>query len=480
LQLRDGVREENEAIAVEQVDQELRRLFEDVEIDPPSYDELANIRQRTRFLETSVDLDVDEVVVRLTAAGEDVAAPDTGGVQAAGGSGHDDALLQIEEELTTLGFTVSILSQDGSEKPDGRATHPDLEETFAIEVETTTPENPAKVLTNLRKAQQAGEIPLFVVRQGNSELDWAKRVEGILSPPVRELQSGEIRFYTDDSPITFNGGATEEGGVTAIRPVTESDDNRRSIWVREDDSIVLYDGTGTEHLRLASLSAVTKERVPAIYSYDPTANEYLVYEPGETHTYESKAAFDEEWVPIKIPFVPEDCLPEPAFGSDSYCIVILPIDGEPMVYTDGVTRPLHTLLETSFTTVQPESTGDGARSSDGEQDSGSTTSEENSHGEQPATPNQESSWKDDPDAAIGQFASQWIVEDEDGVATSIEVYEVYQTWAEKHDLEPDSKSWFGRRLNNQISFERTTERQDGAPVRCYKGIRLRQSEVGDE
>jgi len=231
---------------------------------------------------------------------------------------------------------------------------------------------------------------------------------------------------------------------------------------------------------LGSLSAVTKDRVPAIYSYDHTANEYLVYEPGETHTYESKTAFEKEWVPIKIPFVPEDCLQEPAFGSDSYCIVILPVDGEPMAYSDGVTSPLHTLLETSFTTVQPESTGDGTHSSDGEQGSGSTTSEENSHGEQPTTPSQESSWKDDPDAAIGQFASQWIVEDEDGVATSVEVYEVYQSWAEKQDIEPDSKSWFGRRLNNQISFERTTERQDGVPIRCYKGIRLRHGEVGDE
>jgi hypothetical protein len=335
------------------------------------------------------------------------------------------------------------------------------------------------VLTNLRKAQQAGEIPLFVVRPGKSELDWAKRVEGILSPPVRELQNGEIRFYTDDSPITFNGGATEEGGVTAIRPVTGSDDNRRSIWVREDDSIVLYDGAGTEHVRLASLSAVTKDRVPAIYSYDHAANEYLVYEPGETHTYESKAAFDEAWVPIKIPFVPEDCLPEPAFGSDSYCIVILPADAEPVVYTDGVTNPLDTLLETSFTTVKPEPTSGAARSSDGEQDSGSTTPEETPH-EQPATPTQESIWKDDPDAAIGQFASQWIVEDEGGVATSAEVYELYQTWAKKHDLEPDSKSWFGRRLNNQISFERTTERQNGTPVRCYEGIRLRQRVVDDE
>jgi len=477
LQLREGVHEENGDVRVEQVDQELRRLFEDVEVDPPSYDELADIRQRTQFLKTSVDLDVDEVVVRLTTAGEDVATPDTGGVQAAGDSDHDDGLLQIEKELSALGFTVSILSQDGSQKPDGRATHPDLDETFAIEVETTTPENPAKVLTNLRKAQQAGEIPLFVVRTGKTEMEWANRVEGILSPPVRELQNGEIRFYTDDSPITFNGGATEEGGVTAIRPVTGSNDSRRSIWVREDEEIVLYDGSGIEHVRLASLADVTKDRVPAIYSYDHSVNEYLVHEPGETHTYESKTALTEEWVPIKIPFVPEDCLPEPEFGSDSYRLIILPVDGEPVVYCDGVTTPLYTLLEASFTTGQSDPASERTHSPDDEQYSGSVTSKETTCSE-PVTPAQESSWKDDPDAAIGQFVSQWIAEDEDGVTTSAEVYDVYQTWAEKHDLEPESKGWFGRRLKDQISFERTTKRQDGAPVRCYEGIRLRESEVG--
>jgi len=72
------------------------------------------------------------------------------------GSDHDAALRQIEEELTALGFTVSILAQDGSEKPDARASHPDVADRFAIEVETTTPENPAKVLTNLRKAKRKG------------------------------------------------------------------------------------------------------------------------------------------------------------------------------------------------------------------------------------------------------------------------------------------------------------------------------------
>ncbi|AFK20752.1 conjugal transfer protein (plasmid) [Haloferax mediterranei ATCC 33500] len=119
-------------VAVEQVDQKLRWLFEGVDADPPSYDELANIRQRSQLLETTVDIDANEVVIRLTAAGEDVAAPDTGRVQAAGGRDHDDALLQIENELTALGFTVSVCTQDGSEKPNARATHPDRAETFAI------------------------------------------------------------------------------------------------------------------------------------------------------------------------------------------------------------------------------------------------------------------------------------------------------------------------------------------------------------
>jgi len=458
LQLRDGVREENGEVAVEQVDQELRRLFEDVEIDPPSYDELADIRQRTRFLETSVDLEVDEVVVRLTTAGEDVAAPDTGEVQAAGGSGHDDALLQIEEELTTLGFTVSILSQDGSEKPDGRATHPELDETFAIEVETTTPENPAKVLTNLRKAQQAGEIPLFVVRPGNSELDWAKRVEGILSPPVRELQSGEIRFYTDDSPITFNGGATEEGGVTAIRPVTGSDDNRRSIWVREDDSIVLYDGTGTEHVRLGSLSAVTKDRVPAIYSYDPTANEYLVYEPGETHTYKSKTAFDREWVPIKIPFVPEDCLPEPAFGSDSYCIVILHDESESVIYEDGQVRPLSTIVESTLHSASLDTS-----KSDRETEQTDTASGVEIDAQDEDSP-----------PSFESFIETYLVEKEDASVPKSEVYDCYLNWADVQGVDdPLNKSWFTRKLNTNVEVESKRMRVEGDLVRHYTGIDIR-------
>ncbi len=32
-----------------------------------------------------------------------------------------------------------------------------------------------------------------------------------------ELQSGDTRFYTTDTTISFNGGASEEGGLTALR-----------------------------------------------------------------------------------------------------------------------------------------------------------------------------------------------------------------------------------------------------------------------
>ncbi len=270
LQLREGCREENGWVAVEAVDDELRRLFDDVDAEPPSYDALADIRERSRYLDTTVDIDADELRIRLTEAGEDVSTPDTGSVQAAGGSAHDAALLQIEEELTALGFTVSILAQDGSEKPDARASHPDVDDRFAIEVETTTPENPAKVLTNLRKAQDTGDIPLFVVRPGETETEWAERVDGILTPPVRELQSGETRFYTTDSNVTFNGGATEEGGVTAVRPAYD-EASSQNIWQRDGDEIILRDSAGTEYLRLQSLETVSKDHVPAIYSYDHTA-----------------------------------------------------------------------------------------------------------------------------------------------------------------------------------------------------------------
>jgi len=84
LQLREGCREENGWVAVKAVDDELRRHFDDVDAEPPSYDVLADIRERSRYLDTTVDIDADELRIRLTEAGEKIAMPDTGSVQAAG------------------------------------------------------------------------------------------------------------------------------------------------------------------------------------------------------------------------------------------------------------------------------------------------------------------------------------------------------------------------------------------------------------
>jgi len=464
LQLREGCREKNGWVAVEAVDDELRRLFDDVDADPPSYDALADIRERSRYLDMTVDIDADELRIRLTEAGEEIAMPDTGGVQAAGGSDHDAALRQIEEELTALGFTVSILAQDGSEKPDARASHPDVDDRFAIEVETTTPENPAKVLTNLRKAQEAGDIPLFVVRPGNDETEWAERVDGILTPPVRTLQNGETRFYTTDSNLTFNGGATEEGGVTAVRPATDDENGGQNIWWRDGDEIVLRDASGTEHIRLQSLGTLSKDRVPAIYSYDHAADEYVVYEHGEQHIYETKSAFEDDWMRVKKPFVPEDELPVPDYTRSTYGIVILHDEAESVVYEDGEKRPLSAITDGS---LRPASSGSAAADEPPSQ---------TDQADEPVEEKQE----DQSPPSFESFVDDYLIEDADEAVPKDEVFGLYNDWAEAHGIEdPLNKSWFTRKLNTHIEVDSTKKRIDGEPVRHYTGIRIR-SEEGSE
>nr|WP_241767996.1 conjugal transfer protein [Haloferax sp. ATB1] len=447
IQLQNDACEENGWVAVEAVDDELRRLFAEVEVDAPSYDELASIRQRSRLLETTVDIDADEVIIRLSDAGEDISRPDTGDVRSAGGGDHDAALLELEEELSKLGFTVSILSQDGSEMPDARATHPELEETFAIEVETTTPDNPIKVLTNLRKAQEEGTLPLFVVRPGDTETYWAERVDNILSPPVRELASGEKWYYTHDSPLTFNGGATEQGGVTAVRPVNGGDDSKRTVWAWEDESIVLRDGSGTEYLRVSEWPSVTKERVPATYSYDPAVDKYLVYGRGETHVYESKDAFEAEWVKIKEPFIPDNELPDPAYHRGMYSIVILREAMEPVVFHGGELEPLSTLVNRDNQSGHSKDNGqDAIKNSD------DSTSEQ------------------ERDVTFESFVDEYLIPDEDAVLPKGKVRSLYEAWAEDHGRDPLSPSWFSRKLGNHLEFTTDRRRINGELVRVFVGF----------
>ena len=126
------------------------------------------------------------MVVCLTGAGEKAVSIATGDGRAAGGGRHEDLLGRIEAALTPLGVTVAVQEQDGSEQSDATAFHPGLDVEFTVEVETTTPDKPAKVLADLRRAQKAEKVPLFVVETGaEAPTYWANRLENVLQPSIK-------------------------------------------------------------------------------------------------------------------------------------------------------------------------------------------------------------------------------------------------------------------------------------------------------
>jgi len=450
VQIRTGEHETNGWVPVADVDDELRACYDAAEVEepPPEYETLADVRERSRLIDVDLDDSGETVVAQLTDAGEDAVAIDTGDVRAAGGDRHDAMLAEIEQALTPLGFTVTIEEQDGADRPDAKAFHPDLDIEFYVEAETTTPDKPAKVLRNFRRAQDDGYVPLFVVETGvESVTHWAERLDGILNPPVKRRTGGETHFYITDESITFGGGARAEGGATAVRPVT--DGSRRTVWVEDGSEFVLRDGDGTDHARVDDPSDPSKDRFPALYSYDPGSGEFTVREHGETHVYDSRDAFKADWVRVRRPFVPAIELGDSAFGPETYATVIVPGDGgdldEPVVYEDGAIRSLDTLTE--FETGTADSAEEGDRWAD---------------------------LADDPDAAIGVFAAERLREDGDATVTTAAVYDAYCEWAEDRGLPVESKNWFARRLSNHVSFERTAENRDGTTVRCYVGIDLQE------
>ncbi|MFC4360304.1 hypothetical protein ACFO0N_20350 [Halobium salinum] len=478
IQLRNGVREENGDVPVEEVDDELRSLFADVDADPPSYEELGAVRERSQLLAVDLDTDTGELAISLTERGEEVVTPDTGDVQAAGGSDHDDGVYEIERALTAAGFDARVLTQDRSEQPDGRATHPELDVEFAIEVETTTPENPVKVLTNLRKAQDEETIPLFVVRPEKTETFWAERVDRILRPPVKE-RAGENEtphLYTFDEPLKARRASTGER-LSAVRPVTGPDDSRRTVWRVEDDQIVLLDGDGTEYTRVSQDESISEHAVPGVYTYDETMGEYVVTTGDARQTYDSKAAFEAEWVTVKKPFVPEVELPVPAFTHDTYRILILPEGGDPVVYGgDGTTQPLSTLI-----TDSPRIAGKDCTGQCGESIEESETSEESAD-EIENTDTVEPSFSDEtvPDIEtlddgewnLERFVQTYVEEDPDAIVPKNDLYQAYVICAEHHDEPTETKVWFSRNLRGLLDIETSRRRVDGSRVRCYVGADL--------
>ncbi|WP_152419800.1 ATP-binding protein [Natrialba hulunbeirensis] len=476
IQLRQDTREENGWVPVQPVDQVLQTQFEAADASPPSIEELGEIRGRSRLLEVTLDQEHGEIVVRLTGEGQAVTKPDTGDVRSSGSDLHDELLFVVERELSRQGFDVTVFTQDGSEKPDGRAVHPDCEHIFDIEVESTTVDKPVKILRNFQRARDAGHVPLFVVatsEDSDDELQAAARLEDILSSPVNELESGDVRLYTSDSHVTFNGGANARDGVTAVRPATG--DSRRSVWTRQEGEYRLSDGTGTEFATVSSLDSLSRSDVPAVYSYDRTADEYVVYEPIKRHRYESRSAFEQEWVAIREPFVPDAVTSKSDEPLAPYVIAVLDRDTDALrVYRDGQLHSLDGLVEEldSLATDPFLSFAEQEQSNE----SVSTFHSESECG--PPTPDpsenlSESKPSDRPqDVDFGTFVEDCLVEQEHAEIAKDELYNAYEAWADTHGQEAYAKSWFGRKLNEYVSYDEYRPTRDGKRVRHYTGITL--------
>ena len=361
VQLHEEVVEENGWVTLQAVEDELTNLFTaveglDAETDGPAAEELDAIEQRSHLLELSVDDGVD--VIRLTEKGIENAALDLGHVEAAGGADHVGLLEAVEQELSKEGFSVTLVKQDGRELPDARAFHPDIDETYHIEAEHTTPEVPIKVFDNLWKAQNTGCTPIFVVETDpDMPTYWAKRIEHILSPPVKHAyEDGRIEYYTYDEEVEL------AGGKTAVRPTNGPNDSRYSVWTgTADGQYVLRDSNRTEYARITDWEELTKQDFLGSTWYDPDSNQHVVFAEGTEHRYDSWEALAEDWVTVKKPYLPEMELIEPEYTRDDYEIVMLPLGedehpednqhqdaelpDEPLVYRNETTHHLSVLVE---------------------------------------------------------------------------------------------------------------------------------------
>ncbi|MFB6176527.1 MAG: ATP-binding protein, partial [Halobaculum sp.] len=271
VQIERSGRDDNEWVPVVAVDEEVVEVVDEDDIDQRGYDALPDVREASPYVEVDLADGDSTVMCRLTPEGEEVAEPDTSTVPTGGGDDHDATLAAVERSLATRGFSVRVLDQTSAPRPDAIATHPDLESTFHVEVETTTHARPSKVLQNLRKAQTRDRILLFVVdeHEGQPATDIADRLAAILDTPRNQLKSGETRLYTMNDNVKFNGGATSSDGVTAVRPAT--DDSRHTRWFQRDGDLVLEDGTGEVYTRISDINSVSKDQFPATYSYDQRA-----------------------------------------------------------------------------------------------------------------------------------------------------------------------------------------------------------------
>ncbi|QGX93394.1 ATP-binding protein (plasmid) [Haloplanus rallus] len=459
VQLSNDVRETNGWVSVEDVDEELLSRIEEGTIEAQGYETLPEVREASSLIQVDLPDGASSVQCRLTDGGEQAATPDTS-TSPTGGSEHHDAVLEtVERALAAAEFSVEVLDQNGESRPDAIATHSDLDWELQVEVETTTHVRPAKVLSNLRKAQEQDRIPLFVVADHDDQPadEIADRLAKILDEPRNQLSSGETRLYTMNHNVTFNGGARAADGVTAVRPATGG--SRHTRWFERDGAFVLEDSAGDQHARIDSFDAVSKDQFPATYSYDAESETYTVFRPGELpESYESREAFESDWVPVKRPFVPSTDLPVPDYTERSYAIATV---------GDDQTLDIHTPDTETFTGISAlvDAIQDGTLHPAGESPDDSTDSDAQEDDEA------------DP-YGIQAFVRDRLTESDDGVVAVAEVYDAYEQYAAAAEYEVKPKNRFTRTLRDHAQFERDKKWLDGQTQRCYVGIEL--TDAGDQ
>jgi len=295
------------------------------------YEDLPDVRDASRLID--VELQDGEIVARLSDDGETEVQPETGtAARSAGGMSHDAVLMDTETALTERGFSVDILEQDGASNP----TPPRRTQTTTW-CSTSRPRR--RRLTDPRKScRTSNERTTQIASRSSSSALAILRPSGRRDSRIFsrrrccERADGTEQFYNCDEIVTFGGGATAHGGVTAVRPRTA--DTNRTVWTRDDGERVLSDGE-TEFARVPDEGALSKDGVPAYYSYDHETGQYTVHKPGETRVFDSKDEFKAEWTPIKRPFIPDVELPDADYSRDSYVVLLLPEDGAPTVFQQG-------------------------------------------------------------------------------------------------------------------------------------------------
>jgi hypothetical protein len=479
------------------------------EYRPPSHEVVVETaRNRTELVDVTVG-DSAEVRMRLSDAGEEAIKNDTGDVPASGGEDHDAALDGIEHALGSEGFTVNVLEQDGSEMPDAKATHPALDTTLILEAETTTPTKPSKVLENLKKAQQMDGLPVFVVEPGEDDVGveetgkddeyWARRVENILGDPVKktEDETGIIHYYVSDYPVRINGK------VPAVRPTTG--DKRRTNWTREDGELVMRDGDDNEHVRTSDLDDLGSTDVPAVDMYDEYADKHTV-DPivNEEETYKDGDSFDNDWVPIKQPIIPDELLPNSEYDRDDYHVLILSqnTNEPPVFYRDGETFPLSPESDAPVETFDESADSSSNESSNKCGSFEAERSRNNPAGQpssEPATEmandgtshesgteiddsvSDESDAKETSDEELGgkdegvvQFVDARLIQSDDSAIPTSELYDQYEEYALEHNFETRNRQQFSRSVNDNTKFNISSEVQkvDGKTKRVYPGVDL--------